>query len=98
MRMEWPSTIADGDAVIVREETPDGLRFVVHSRREPQFTCPTYSEAEARTLAYAEHARAHVWYANGHSGFQLVGGSTRPASSPTHRRVGAAPTPGQPSK
>lgn len=88
--MEWPSSIGESDAVIVREETPDGLRFVVHSRREPQFTCPTYAEAEARTLAYAEHARAHAWYADGR-GFQLLGGSARPASSPTRRRVDAAP-------
>lgn len=96
--MEWPPTIADGDAVIAREETPDGLRFVVHSRREPQFACGTYAEAEARTLAYAEHARVHVWYANGHGNFQLLSGSARPASSPTRRRVGTAPTPSQSSR
>lgn len=69
--MEWPWTIADADAVIVREDTPDGLRFVVHSRRAPQFVCQTYAEAEARTLAYTEEARAHTWYANGR-GLHLV--------------------------
>ena len=91
MRMEWPSSIADGDAVIVREETPDGLRFVVHSRREPQFACGTYAEAEARTLAYTDHARAHAWYTDGHT-FQLLDRSARPPLSPTRRRVSAAPT------
>lgn len=95
--MEWPSTIADRDAVIVREKTPDGLRFVVYSRREPQFTCPTYAEAEARTLAYAEHARAHAWYADGH-GVQLLGRSGGPVSSPTRRRVGVAASRDQPAK
>jgi hypothetical protein len=95
MLMEWPSTIADGDAVIVREETPDGLRFVVHSRRSPQFTCRTYAEAEARTLAYAEHARAYAWYADGR-GLQLVGGGDRPVPSPAHRHVDVTPTPNQP--
>ena len=91
--MEWPSTIAESDAVVVREETPDGPRFVVHSRREPQFMCRTYAEAEARILAYAAHARAHAWYANGR-GLQLLGGPARP-ESPAARR-GVAPTPGQP--
>jgi hypothetical protein len=65
--MEWPWTVAHSDAVIVREDTPDGLRFVVHSRRARQFVCDTYAEAEARTLAYAEPARVHIWYANGRS-------------------------------
>ena len=77
--MKWPGTVADADAVIVREDSPDGTRFVVHSRREPQFTCSTYREAESRTLAYAKRARAHAWYTDG-NGFQLLGDVGRPAS------------------
>jgi hypothetical protein len=70
--MEWPSTIANVDAVIVRENTAQGLRFVVHGHRTTLFTCLTLAEAEARTLAYAEQARATVWYASAR-GLQLVG-------------------------
>ena len=72
MPMEWLATIAEGDAVIVREDRPDGLRFVVHDSRGPQFACRTYAEAEARALTYTEHARAHAWYAEGR-GLQLIG-------------------------
>jgi len=97
-KMEWPSSLADGDALIVREDTPDGLWFVVYSRREPQFKCSTYREAETRTLAYAEHARVHVWYANGRSGLQLVGKLPRPASSPVRRQDGVAPALSTPSR
>jgi len=61
--MDWPATIAHSDAVIVRENSAVGPRFVVYSRRAPLFTCLTLAEAEARTLVYAEQARAHVWYA-----------------------------------
>ena len=81
VHMEWPSTITTDDAVIVREERPDGLRFVVQGSRGPQFACRTYAEAEARALSYAEHARAHAWYADGR-GLQLVGGG----GSPSRRR------------
>ncbi len=94
MRMEWPSTLADDDAAIAREETTDGVRFVVHSRRGPQFACRTYAEAETRAFAYAEHARAHVWYTD-KRGFQLVGGDDRPVLSSTHHPVGVTPTPNQ---
>jgi hypothetical protein len=69
--MEWPVTIAHADVVIVRENTAEGLQFVAHSRRARLFTCGTFAEAEARTLAYAEQARVHVWYA-GDRGLQLV--------------------------
>jgi len=89
MRMEWPSTVADNDAVIVREETPDRVCFVVHSRRNPQFTCPTYVEAEARALAYARHANAHAWYTNG-SGLQLLGSAASPVSPAPPRHSGNA--------
>jgi len=89
MRMEWPSTVADDDAVIVREEMPDRVCFVVHSRRNPQFTCPTYVEAEARALAYARHANAHAWYTNG-SGLQLLGSAASPVSPPPPRQRGDA--------
>ena len=82
MRMEWPSTIAEGDAVIVRDEKPDGLRFVVHGSRGPQFVCRTYAEAEDRALSYAEHAGAHAWYTDVR-GLQLIGGGDRSVSSPT---------------
>jgi hypothetical protein len=69
--MEWPSTIGNADAVIVRENTSQGPRFVVHGSRAMLFTCRTLAEAEARTLVYAEQAGAHVWYASGR-GLQLV--------------------------
>lgn len=88
--MEWPSTLAESDALIVREDTPDGLRFVVHSHREPQFMCPTYAEAEARTLAYATHARVHAWYADGRGGLQLLAASLPPVPSATRRRIAPA--------
>jgi hypothetical protein len=87
MRMEWPSTLADSDAVIVREETPDGLRFVVHSRRGPQFACRTYAEAEAQTFAYTERARGNAWYAD-ERGLQLIGDRDRAVSSPPRRPGG----------
>jgi hypothetical protein len=89
--MEWPSTLADGDAVIIREETADGLQFVVHSRRGPQLACRTYAEAEARALAYAERARAHAWYADVR-GLQLIGNGDHAFSSPTRRQVGVTPS------
>jgi hypothetical protein len=69
--MEFPVTIGHADAVIVRENTADGPRFVVHSRRAPLFTCGTFAEAEARTLVYAAQARACVWYSSAR-GLQLV--------------------------
>lgn len=81
-QMEWPLTVADRDVVIVREKVPGGQQFIVHSRRDPQFTCRTYVEAEARALSYAEQARAHVWFADA-GGLQLVGTVPRPVSSPT---------------
>jgi len=77
--MEWPLTIAQADAVIVRENTAEGPRFVVHSRRTTLFTCHTLAEAESRTLAYAEQACVHVWYASGR-GLQLVGRRPTPLS------------------
>jgi len=80
--MEWPSPLADGDALVVRDESTDGLRFVVHTRRAPQLTCRTYAEAEARAIAYAERARAHVWYRDGR-GFQLISTTSVPMSPPT---------------
>ncbi|OFV90213.1 MAG: hypothetical protein A3G76_08050 [Acidobacteria bacterium RIFCSPLOWO2_12_FULL_65_11] len=85
--MEWPSTLTNGDAVIVREETRAGLRFVVHSRRGPQFTCRTYAEAEARTLAYAERARGHAWYSDG-CRLQLISHGHRAIPSQIKRQVG----------
>ena len=90
-RMEWPSTLADGDAMIVREETTDGPRFVVHSRRAPQFACRTYTEAETRAVSYARRARTQVWSKNGHD-LRLVNGlapeaiSPPPPSRPSRRR------------
>jgi hypothetical protein len=75
--VEWASSLPDGDAVIVREETTDGRRFVVHSRRGPQFACRTYGEAEARALAYAARAQTHAWYADGR-GLQLLDAGDRP--------------------
>lgn len=94
MPMEWPLTVADSDVVIVREERMGELRFIVHSRRDPQFTCRTYVEAEARALSHAEQACAHAWYADGR-GLQLVGSGHRPVSSPRHphRQVDVTPTP-----
>lgn len=70
--VKWLSMLNDGDAVIAREETPNGPRFVVHSRGGPQFMCRTYAEAEARTLAYTGRAHADAWYADGRR-LQLVG-------------------------
>lgn len=92
--MEWPSTVADDDAVIVHEETTDGPQFVVYGSRGPQFACQTYAEAEARAFAYADHAGAHAWYADAR-GLQLVSGGDRSIASPTHRHVGVMPTPNQ---
>jgi hypothetical protein len=90
MNVQWPSNVADGDAVIVRDDTPDGLRFVVYSRRSPQFACPTYVEAETRALSYATHARTHVWYMNGRDSVQLIDGSVSVGSASvppaSHRR------------
>jgi hypothetical protein len=84
--MEWPAALADGDAVIIRQETTDGPRFVVHSRRGPQLACRTYAEAEARAFAYAEQARAHAWYVDTR-GLQLIGGGDRQVSSSERRPV-----------
>ena len=89
--MDWPSTLADGDVVIVRDETTNGSRYVVHGRCGPQLACRTYAEAEARSLSYAEQSRARVWYADAR-GLQLVGHHVRAASSPIVRQ--AAMTPG----
>lgn len=75
--MEWPSALADGDALIVREETTEGPRFVVHSRRGPQVACRTYAEAETRAFAYAERAHAQAWYGEGR-GVQLLSRGERP--------------------
>ena len=91
--MEWPSTVPDRDAIIVHEETMDGLRFVVHSRRGPQFLCPTYAEAEARAFSYAEHACVRVWYADVR-GLQLVGSFARMVvSSPAIAETAVTQTP-----
>ena len=76
--MEWSSTLADRDVVLVRETTATGPRVVVHGRSGPQFTCRTYAEAEERALAYAEHVHACVWYADAR-GRQLVGSFMRVA-------------------
>ena len=76
--MEWSSTLADRDVVLVREATPNGPRVVVHGRGGPQFTCQTYAEAEVRALAYAEQAHACVWYADAR-GRQLVASFVRVA-------------------
>lgn len=83
MPVKWLSMLNDGDAVIAREETPNGPRFVVHSRGGPQFMCRTYAEAEARTLAYTGRAHADAWYADGRR-LQLVGarhGTIAPTAS-----------------
>jgi hypothetical protein len=82
--MEWPSTLADDDAVIAAEETSSGLRFVVYGRsRRAQFACETYAEAAARAVSYAEHACVSAWYADGRR-FQLLGTFIRASlSSPT---------------
>lgn len=77
--MEWPSSLAESDALIVRDETADGPRFVVHSCRGPQLTYRTYVEAEASAIAHAERGRAHAWYREG-CGFHLVT-TNRPLSS-----------------
>jgi hypothetical protein len=76
--MDWPQTISIDDAVIAREDTPGGVRFVVYSRRGPQITCLTYAQAEAEMLAFAEQTGVHVWYADGR-GLQLVASSVRSA-------------------
>jgi hypothetical protein len=77
---EWPCALADGDVLVVRQESVDGLRFMVHSRRRPQFSCRTYAEAEGHALAYADRACMHAWYHDGHR-LQLV--SRIVAPSPT---------------
>jgi hypothetical protein len=82
MKIDWPSSIAENDALIVRDDTPDGLRFVVYSHRAPQFRCPTYAEAEVRTLAYVEQARVHAWFMNGTGRLELIGGPRRSSPSP----------------
>jgi hypothetical protein len=69
--MEWPSSVADGDVVIVREETQEGVRFVVQSRLGARVAYRTYAEAETRAITHVVHARAHVWYADGRR-LQLV--------------------------
>ena len=92
--MEWPSTLADGDALIVREETTDGPRFVVHSRRGPQLACRTYAEAETRAMAYAERAHAQAWYRDG-GGFQLISSGERPGLVARRGAVGGTPSPTQ---
>lgn len=85
--MDWSSALADGDVVIVRDETTNGSRYVVHGRRGPQLVCRTYTEAEARSLSYAEQAGACVWYEDA-LGLQLVGTHGRAASPPTAPQVG----------
>lgn len=69
--MQWPSTLAESDALIVSNETFGRVRYVVYSCRGPQFVCRTYAEAEAHALAYAERAVAHAWYQDGRR-LQLV--------------------------
>ena len=88
--MEWPSTLVDGDALIVREEPKDGLRFVVYTHSGPQLICRTYAEAEAQACAYAERAHAHAWYADGR-GLQLVGGHRPVSPTPHHADVMSPP-------
>jgi hypothetical protein len=82
--MEWPSTLANDDAVIAAEEISSGLRRVVYGRsRRAQFACETYAEAAARAVSYAKHARASAWYADGRR-FQLLGTCVRASlSAPT---------------
>ncbi|HEU4996415.1 MAG TPA: hypothetical protein VFT29_16470 [Gemmatimonadaceae bacterium] len=60
--MEWPSGVAAGDAVILREDPSSGSPFVVHVSRVMQLACATYAEAEAHAASYAERAWANVWY------------------------------------
>lgn len=81
----WPSTIAESDAVIVRDDTPDGVRFVIGSRRQPQVACATYAEAEARVLAYAVQSQARAWYLDARGEFHLLGKGARPSSRPSIR-------------
>ena len=85
-RIDWASTVLDGDAVIVREETPAGRWFMVHTCRGPQLACRTYGEAETRTLAYAARARAHAWYTDGR-GLQLLDAGDCPVSLCMYCRV-----------
>jgi len=79
--MDWPSTLGDGDALIVRQETADGVRFVVRSCLGPQLAYRTYAEAEACAIAHATRAHAHAWFGDGRA-FQLVSSVVSvPASS-----------------
>ncbi len=61
----WPPTFGEGDIVIARQTTPDGVRFVIHSRRGPQVTCRTYDDAGMRARSHAELARVRAWRAEG---------------------------------
>ena len=61
-QVQWPSGAAAGDAVIFRGDASSGSPFVVHVSRVRQRACATYAEAEAHAAAYAERARANVWY------------------------------------
>ena len=60
--MELPSSASPGDALIVIQDPPSAPRFVVRVGRGSQVACASYAEAEALAAAYAEPARANVWY------------------------------------
>ena len=60
--LAWAAPLAAGDAVIVREDTSVGLRYVLHTRAGAQLACPTFIEAEACALEYARQARTHAWF------------------------------------
>lgn len=76
--------LADGDVLIVIEETSGGRRYAVHSHHGPQILCRTYAEAEAWSLDYARRVRAQVWLRGRHR-LQLV--IPRGVSGPTTSRL-----------
>lgn len=63
--MQWPPTASDSDIVIFRDETTDGLRFVVHTQLGPQFSCRTFADAEERAFAFAGQPSSQVWFTDG---------------------------------
>jgi hypothetical protein len=62
--LAWTAPLEVGDAVIVREDTSAGLRYVLHTQAGAQLACQTFVEAEACALEYARQARTHAWFSD----------------------------------
>ncbi len=63
--MDWPSSVAENDAVIVLVLGGSGPQFAVHTNCGAQLLCRTYAEAAAAAVGYARRVHANAWYKGG---------------------------------